>query len=133
MFVKKFFCRCHHNLLPLISGCICVIIALASSTLAQTGDTAPPIIRSVKSSNILDLGATITWITNEPADSQVEYGTTTAYGTLSSLVPDLSYNHWVNLWNLTPGTLYHFRVRSRDASGVLALSADFTFTTTGGI
>jgi hypothetical protein len=38
-------------------------------------------------------------------------------------------SHSVNLTGLTPGTRYHFRVKSRDAAGNLRNSADFTFTT----
>src|SRR5439155_16354498 len=41
----------------------------------------------------------------------------------------LSTDHSDTLSGLTPGTLYHYRVRSRDAAGNLANSADGTFTT----
>ena len=37
--------------------------------------------------------------------------------------------HSVALTGLTGSTLYHFRVRSRDAAGNLAVSGDVTFTT----
>src|SRR5207253_178426 len=49
-------------------------------TTAAPPDTTPPTITSVTASNITTSGATITWTTNEASDSQVEYGTTTAYG-----------------------------------------------------
>jgi len=41
-------------------------------------------------------------------------------------------NHSVNLTALVSGTTYHYRVRSRDAAGNLAVSGDSTFTPTSG-
>jgi len=38
-------------------------------------------------SAITSAGATISWTTNEASDTQVEYGLTTAYGTLTPLDP----------------------------------------------
>src|SRR5262249_53786233 len=43
-------------------------------------DTSPPRITNVASSAITSTGATVTWKTNEPADSVVQYGTTSSYG-----------------------------------------------------
>jgi hypothetical protein len=80
--------------------------------------------------NISKLGATVRWQTNRLADSQVEYGLTTAYGKMSPLKSSLSTIHLINLGNLTPGALYHYRVRSKDAAGNLIVSGDFTFRTT---
>src|SRR5262249_16746141 len=40
-------------------------------------------------------------------------------------------NHLVKLPDLVPGSLYHYRVKSSDASGNLAVSGDFSFTTAG--
>ncbi|HKQ79155.1 MAG TPA: DUF4394 domain-containing protein [Blastocatellia bacterium] len=87
-------------------------------------------ISGVAVSNISRQGATIRWQTNTPSDSQVEFGLTTAYGKKSSLNPSLSATHLINLGYLTPGALYHYRVRSKDAAGNLAVSGDFTFKTT---
>ena len=93
-------------------------------------DTTPPIISSVAASEIQTTAATIGWTTNEPADSQVEYGLTTAYGSSTTLNTGKITSHAVPVNNLTPGTLYNFRVKSRDVAGNLATSANFTFTTT---
>jgi hypothetical protein len=79
------------------------------------------------------VGATVTWTTDEPADSQVEYGTTTAYGSLTVLDPNLITAHSQVLSPLKASTLYHYRVKSRDAAGNLAVSGDFTFTTLAGV
>ena len=88
-----------------------------------------PVITSVSSSAVTHNSATISWTTNEPADSQVEYGTTIAYGQATTLNPALVTAHSQGLSVLTPGTLYHYRVKSRDATGNPAVSEDFTFTT----
>ena len=55
--------------------------------------------------NITRSGATVTWSTNEAADSQVEYGTSTAYGAASALDPALVTNHTVTLTGEATGTL----------------------------
>jgi Bacterial Ig domain/Purple acid Phosphatase, N-terminal domain len=94
-------------------------------------DSTPPVISGVASSSITVSAATISWTTNEFSDSQVEYGTTTAYGSTTALQPDLLTAHTVALSGLTSTTLYHFRVRSKDGSANLATSGDFTFTTAG--
>jgi peptidoglycan hydrolase-like protein with peptidoglycan-binding domain len=72
----------------------------------------------------------ITWTTNESSSSQVEYGSTLSYGQTSVLDSTLVTNHSVVLSGLTPGTVYHYRVKSADVSSNLATSSDQTFTTT---
>lgn len=99
------------------------------TTTATSGDTTPPVISAVASTSITASGATITWTTDEPADSQVEYGLTTAYGSLTTLNPALTTGHSQALTGLSANSLYHFRVRSRDAASNLAVSGDATFTT----
>ncbi len=101
-----------------------------SAAITVTVDNAAPVISAVASSAITDTLATITWTTGETADSRVEYGLTTAYGSLTTLDTALVASHSVNLTGLTASTLYHFRVRSADASANVATSGDFTFTTT---
>ena len=91
---------------------------------SMTPDVTPPVVTAVSASALTTTGATIAWTTDEPSDSQVEYGTTTAYGTLSPLAGTRVKKHSDAAHGLTPGTLYHFRVRSRDFAGNLALSAD---------
>jgi fibronectin type 3 domain-containing protein len=98
-----------------------------------TPDTTPPILSAISASAVTASAATFTWTTNELSDSEVEYGPTTAYGGFSALDVTKVTAHTVNLSGLTPSTLYHYRVRSRDAAGNLALSPDATFTTLEGI
>src|SRR5207249_5335859 len=67
--------------------------------------------------------------TGSAADSQVEYGVTTAYGKVTVLTSGLVTSHSIGLSGLSASTMYHYRVKSRDAAGNLATSADVTFTT----
>jgi hypothetical protein len=76
-----------------------------------------------------DYRATITWNTNEPATSQVEYGVTAGYGMTSSLVATMDGAHTITIRGLTPETTYHFRVKSNDGCREV-VSDDQTFTTT---
>jgi hypothetical protein len=100
-----------------------------SSSSATPPPPAPPVISNVAASAITTSSATITWTTDQPADSQVEYGLSTAYGSASPLDTTLVASHTVVLGNLAPGTTYHYRADSRNASGELSSSTDYTFTT----
>jgi len=92
-------------------------------------DTTPPLISAVAAKNLTTSGATITWTTDEPSDSQVDYGINTSYGANSPLNSQMVTSHSVTLTGLSASATYHFRVNSRDASGRLATSNDFTFIT----
>ncbi|HEV8636751.1 MAG TPA: DUF4082 domain-containing protein, partial [Chloroflexota bacterium] len=107
-------------------------ISTGTIDLVSTGgspDTVPPTISAVRASAVSTTSATITWTTNEASDTQVEYGTTTAYGYLTTLNSAMATSHSQGLTGLAPSTLYHYRVRSKDAAGNPATSANFTFTT----
>src|SRR3989475_1228373 len=100
-----------------------------SAAVSVTLDNTPPLISTVSASSISSAGALITWATNKASDSQVEYGLTTAYGSSTPLNSSLLTAHAVTLTGLLGTTTYHYRVKSRDAAGNLATSADFTLTT----
>ena len=98
-------------------------------TTSSAADTTPPIVSAVSATNVTTSSATITWTTNEPADSQVDYGTTTSYGQSTPLATARVTSHAMNLSSLPEGTTLHYRVRSRDAAGNAVTSSDFVFTT----
>lgn len=100
-----------------------------SVTVSNAAGTNPPVISAVASSNVQSASATITWTTDKAATSQVDYGTTTAYGLSTTLDPTLVTSHSQALGGLTASTTYHYQVRSADAGGHTATSGDFTFTT----
>lgn len=112
-----------------------IVCAPTVSAAAPTGDTAAPVISAVTATGLTSTGASIQWTTNEPSDTQVEYGLTTAYGASTVLNPTLSTSHSAALSGLKGGSPYHYRVKSKDAAGNLATSSDLIFTTpptTGG-
>jgi hypothetical protein len=98
-------------------------------TSTSPADTTPPVLSAVSVSQVTSGGASLSWTSSEPSNSQVEYGPTTAYGSVTSLDPALVLAHAQSPGGLAAGTLYHVRARSRDAAGNLAVSGDFTFTT----
>jgi peroxiredoxin len=98
------------------------------NTLAQAATTTLT-ISGVNASNVTDVGATISWATDKAATSQLEYGTTNAYGSTTTLDPNLNTSHSITLAGLKPSTTYHFKVKSEDATGNEATSQDQTFTT----
>ena len=93
-------------------------------------DTIPPVISNITVSAITGSAATITWKTDEPATSQIEYGLTTSYGSSTPLDTSLVTEHTQTITSLESNTTYHFRVKSKDASNNEAVSEDNTFTTT---
>ena len=92
-------------------------------------DTTAPTISSRTATNITANSATITWTTNEPATSKVDYGPTQSYGSTTPLDPSLVTSHIVTLAGLSADTTYNYRVRSIDAAGNERVSANSTFRT----
>lgn len=105
-----------------------------SLRLTAGGGTTPPgpSISGVAAASITTSGATISWATDVGATSQVEYGTTTSYGTLTAVDSSLVTAHSTVLTGLSASTLYHYRVHSKNSSGVESISGDFAFSTSGG-
>lgn len=92
--------------------------------------TAPKFKVPPKADIIRDTSATISWETNERANSVIEYGSDTTYGTRA--VDDLYLTrHSITVSNLQPQTTYHMRAESYDVYGNgPAKSQDLTITTT---
>ncbi len=92
-------------------------------------DTTAPVISNIQVINITETGATVTWTTDEPANSKVEYGLTVAYELGEVSGTDFITSHSLSLSGLSGETIYHFRVTSADSSSNTAVSGDDTFTT----
>jgi hypothetical protein len=90
-------------------------------------DTTPPVISAIASTTN-QTTATIVWTTDESASSTVQFGTSSSYGTASTSAL-LVTSHSILLTGLTAGTIYHYQIRSADASNNVATSSDLTFTT----
>lgn len=92
------------------------------------GITAP-VITSISANVISTDQVQISWSTDEPADSQIEYGTTSSYGSTTTLDASLVSSHSVSISGLSPATIYNYRVVSRDADLNTARSSNQVFTT----
>jgi beta-lactamase superfamily II metal-dependent hydrolase len=92
-------------------------------------DTTPPVISNVTAGNIGIDSAVITWTTDEPATTVLEYGL--ASGNYTDTLSDASLltDHSVSLSNLTSATTYYYRVKSTDEAGNETVSTEFSFTT----
>lgn len=117
-----------------------VVRSLAGTrALVSTRTPGPPAIISLPvaptisnvNASVTTTTANISWSLDMPATGQVNYGTTAAYGSSTTAETSLDYSsHVQTITGLTPGTLYHYRVRSTGSGAVEAVSTDYTFTTT---
>lgn len=94
-----------------------------------TPDTTAPTLSNITAGSITQTGTNVTWTTNEASDTQVEYGLTASYGSSTPFDASLVTSHSATINGLTSNTTYHYRVKSKDASGNLATSGDNVFTT----
>jgi hypothetical protein len=108
------------------------VAASQNFTFTTASTSGMPVIGSVVVSGVTTDSATITWTTDQPSASQVEYGITTAYGSLSSYGSSLAASHSVTVYGLKRGTIYDFAAMSANAEGKVGKSANFTFTTAAG-
>ncbi len=96
-------------------------------------DTKAPVINDIET-RVNKNNVIISWETDEPSSSKVFYAATTpvnvdASTTLSVSNDTLVKKHIVQLPNLTSNTLYHFVLKSVDASNNAALSSESAFST----
>jgi hypothetical protein len=88
---------------------------LEFTTLALPDADAPLILGGPHITDISATGATVTWKTNEPANSGVSYNDGVSYGVMTG--EDFVTEHQVTLTGLTPDTLYNVTVSSTDVRG----------------
>ena len=98
-------------------------------TSAEQADLTPPAIYNIQITDITSSSATISWMTNEAATSQVEYGINTNYGNKTPHDSNLVTVHSVNVTGLSSYATYDFRVISLDAGYNEGLSENGSFTT----
>jgi hypothetical protein len=94
-------------------------------------DNQPPKIYDVRVPIQTSKLLVISWLTDEPADGQIEYGTQQGvYSSSTEISPYLSTFHALTLSGLNPQTTYYFRIRSKDAMNNLTISQEYTASTT---
>jgi hypothetical protein len=95
--------------------------AAGDYTATYANDASAPAISQVQATADADGHATVTWETDEPATSRVDYGRTTSLGSRSEDTARVT-RHSVELTGLSPNTTYRYRVTSADAAGNSAAS-----------
>jgi hypothetical protein len=103
-------------------------ISISSTLTFNTVDQTAPVLSGLVITNITKSSATVSWTTNEVSTGVLDYGTTVAYGT-NKMNATMTTDHSFILTGLLSGTVYHFQVKSQDASTNLASSIDTTFAT----
>ncbi len=96
--------------------------------------TAPAVGPTISNVVVLDRtssSARVTWTTDVPATTQVEYGQTSSYGFTTPVDSTLVTSHSAPISGLDPETTYHYRVISKDGAGNTTRSPDFVFSTAG--
>lgn len=106
-----------------------LMVPITGYVLAAT-DTASPEITNVKVENVTEDKVTVTWETDENADSAVNFGLQPNLGIIRTPVPDRK-KHSITLDNLENGRVYFFRVISADENGNQGISADYKVQTSG--
>jgi hypothetical protein len=103
---------------------------LSGVGLAFAADQEAPEISAVQISEVNETSVTITWDTDEDADSAINYSLQPNYGVVRVPVAERT-SHSIILGDLEPGRVYYFRVISADDEGNQGISADYRVQTSG--
>lgn len=113
----------------LVSFVVCVLYA-EQAVRVYGADVNAPEITNVQITGVNEESVTITWTTDEDADSLVNYGLQEDYGIVH--VPTVERTaHSITLDSLEPGRTYFFRVVSSDIDGNQSISANYKVLTDG--
>ena len=116
----------------LLRSCAVLLMAvfMLQPSLVVAEDKVAPEIDNVALIDVTENSVTITWETDEEADSLVNYGLQPDYGIVRIPVADRT-EHSITLNNLESGRVYYFRVVSADENGNQGISADYRVQTSG--
>lgn len=97
------------------------------------GDEISPVISNVQIINITRTSATVTWDTDEPADTRIGICLlgVICYSAITN--PTMTTSHSADLVGLRAGTRYSFRARSSDPNGNQGVSELLSFETSPGL
>src|SRR5467141_2725551 len=95
-----------------LSGCSGLVSSASNPPPASTLD-----ITNVQAASITTSASQVVWTTNVPANSSVDYGTTTAYGNSTPVDSAMVTSHQMTLSGLAAGTTYYYQVNSTDSKG----------------
>jgi hypothetical protein len=123
----KYLIRMHLILIILTAVIFNILVGCGKKSLISQVVT-PPFISQVHAVNISASQATITWLTCEPATSQMDYGPDTDYS-IGVFNSNLVTKHSINIRSLEPGQTYHFNVYGVDSNSNVVVDVDRTFNT----
>src|SRR5467141_4760395 len=109
-----------------LSGCSGLVSSASNPPPASTLD-----ITNVQAASITTSASQVVWATNVPANSSVDYGTTTAYGNSTPVDSTMVTSHQMTLSGLAAGTTYYYQVNSTDSKNNHGKSGGHAFKTTG--
>lgn len=107
-----------------------LVVLTTGLALAQSTDKSAPSISNVEVTEVSETSITVTWETDEDADSLVNYGLQPDYGIVRIPVAERT-SHSITLDTLEPGRVYYFRIVSADENGNQGISADYRVQTSG--
>jgi hypothetical protein len=110
-----------------------VTVKVTDDTVVEK-DTVAPVISKIGISTGTSNNATISWKTNEKTTGEIFYGTSKDIdvdnnNTLKVSDTNLKTDHVFSIPGLASSTLYHFILKSADASNNETLSSEITFVT----
>lgn len=114
----------------LLTFLLLVVLVFFNGSFALAVDQEAPEIENVEISEVTETSVTISWTTDEEADSAVNYSLLPDYGIVRIPVAERT-THSITLDDLEPGRVYYFRVVSADDSGNQGISADYKVQTSG--
>lgn len=91
-------------------------------------DTTGPLVSDRRIEHVNLTSAELAFTTDEDATVSVDLGLDATYGRNIS-ASSTGRSHRITLFPLAPNSLYHYRIRARDAAGNESVSADATFST----
>ncbi len=97
--------------------------------MTEEADTTPAELVSVAEVSVEPDSVTIAWTTDELTYGLIEYGKTSAYGSVTSEGTMAMMGHEQTISGLEPATTYHYRIRMRDEAGNISYSAPRSFAT----
>src|SRR6202008_2247388 len=95
-----------------ILGCSAMFLNGCAGLVSGTSNTSSTpqtlTVANVQAGAITTSGSQISWTTDSPSDSSVDYGTTPAFGNTTPLNSAMVTTHQVTLTSLAAGTTYYF-------------------------
>ncbi len=103
---------------------VLMLLMILSPNILKAQDANAPDIQNVQVVNNSDTSITVTWETDENADSLINYGLQEDYGIVRVPGTDKTA-HTITIEDMEPGRLYYFRVLSSDDLGNQGISAAY--------